>query len=70
MDGRMMYPQVNAGAMPEEQAFSDLPSPYWEANEIRIEIDEISNLIYSEYFFYGLQIGRYDHEEAFAILYP
>lgn len=56
--------------MPEEQTFNDLPHSYWEAHEIRIEIDEVSNLNYSEYFFYGLQLGQYDHEEAFAILYP
>jgi hypothetical protein len=56
--------------MPEEQTFSDLPSPYWDASEIRIETDEVSNLIYSEYFFYGLQIGQYDRKEARAILYP
>jgi hypothetical protein len=53
-----------------ELTFSDLPSSYWEANEYRIEINEISNLNYSEYFFYGLQLGQYDNEEAFAILYP
>jgi hypothetical protein len=56
--------------MPEEQTFSDLASSYWEANEYRIECDEVSDPIYSEYFFYGLQLGPYDHEEALAILYP
>jgi hypothetical protein len=55
--------------MPEEIGFSDLTYCYWDAIDEIVEVDEVSNQTYRDYFFYGIQLGPYDDEEARAILW-
>lgn len=54
--------------MAEEIGFSDLTYCYWDAIDEIVEFNAVSNQTYRDYFFYGIQLGPYDDDEAQAIL--